>query len=94
MLVGVGEEPAAVDFATAGGKVAQDMGKEKYWIVIAVIGLNVALIAAHMAGLFTLLDSGETYFVVTVLESLRFVRRRASGSRPSPGAAVRRKASC
>lgn len=46
----------------------QDMGREKYWIVIAVIGLNVALIAAHMAGLFTLLDSGETYFVVTVLE--------------------------
>jgi len=46
----------------------QEMGREKYWIVIAVIGLNVALIAAHMAGLFTLLSADDTYFVVTVLE--------------------------
>lgn len=46
----------------------QEMGREKYWIVIAVIGLNIALIAAHMAGLFTLIDASGTTFIVTVLE--------------------------
>ena len=46
----------------------QDMGREKYWIVIAVIGLNIALIGAHMVGLFGLIDASGTSFVVTALE--------------------------
>jgi len=46
----------------------QEMGREKYWIVIAVVGLNLALIAAHMVGLFGLIDASGTSFIVTVLE--------------------------
>ncbi|MDA0221354.1 MAG: AraC family transcriptional regulator [Proteobacteria bacterium] len=46
----------------------QEMGKEKYWIVIAVVGLNLALIAAHMAGMFALVDASGTSLIVTVLE--------------------------
>jgi AraC-like DNA-binding protein len=50
------------------GLKEQEMGREKYWIVIAVIGLNVALIGAHMLGLFGMIDASGTSFVVTVLE--------------------------
>jgi len=46
----------------------QEMGREKYWIIIAVIGLNIAIIAAHLATMFTLLSVTQTGFVVTVLE--------------------------
>jgi len=47
MLVGVGEEPTAVDFAKAGGKVAQETSGEK--APIAIAGLPDAQAVAEVA---------------------------------------------
>ena len=46
----------------------QTMGKEKYWIVISLIGLNVAILAALMAALSGWLGESQTSFVVVALE--------------------------
>jgi AraC-like DNA-binding protein len=46
----------------------QDMGREKYWIVIALIGAIIALLAVNLMSTFAVLNENEAMFVTTALE--------------------------
>jgi AraC-like DNA-binding protein len=71
----------------------QDMGKEKYWIVIALIGAIIALLTVNLLSTFEVLNENEAMFVTTALEivliylltsSLFRVYTGAVAIRPSP----------
>ena len=46
----------------------QNMGREKYWIVIALIGAIIALLAVNLMSTFEFLNENEAVSVATVLE--------------------------
>jgi len=46
----------------------QAMGREKYWTVISLIGLNLAILAVHLAALSGWLSPSQTSFIVVALE--------------------------
>jgi AraC-like DNA-binding protein len=48
----------------------QDMGKEKYWIVIALIGAIIALLTVNLLSTFKTLDENQATFVTTALQLL------------------------
>ncbi len=48
--------------------LTQTMGKEKYWIIIALIGAIIALMADNLLSVFGILNESESVFVATVLE--------------------------
>lgn len=48
--------------------LTQNMGREKYWIVIALIGAIIALLAVNLLSAFEMLIESEAVFVTTVLE--------------------------
>jgi len=48
----------------------QDMGKEKYWLVIALIGAIIALLTVNLLSTFKTLDEHQATFVTTALQLL------------------------
>lgn len=48
--------------------LTQTMGKEKYWIVIALIGAIISLLTVNLLSAFEVLNESEAVFVTTVLE--------------------------